>query len=175
MYVAKSGSFNLTVIDGASNGTTTVETGDIPCAIAVDSLANRVYAVNYASDSVTVIDGANSSVLATVRVGARPQAIGINSVTHTIYVANTHSNNVTIIDGTNNSVIATMPAGNGPYAITVDTAANKAYVSHMGKNSITVIDGRQAGFRSLRLLTAAGFDLFPLFFSLDREPLFLIV
>jgi len=171
IYVANAGVSILTVIDGATNGATTVNTGDIPCAIAVDSEANRVYAVNYASDSVTVIDGANSSVLATVRVGARPQAIGNNSVTRTIYVANTHSDNVMMIDGTSNSVIATISAGNAPYAIAVDTAANKAYVSNMGKNSITVIDGRQAGFRSLRFLTAAGFDLFPLFFSLDREPL----
>jgi YVTN family beta-propeller protein len=170
IYAANAGSSNLTVIDGASNDTTTVNTGDIPCAIAVDSLANRIYAVNYASDSVTVIDGANTSVIVTVGVGAHPQAIGINSVTHTIYVANTHSNNVTMIDGTKNSVIATMPTGNGPYAIAVDTAANKAYVSNMGKDSLTVIDGRQAGFRSLRFLKAAGFDLFPMF-SLDRVPL----
>jgi len=63
---------------------------------------------------VTVIDGANSSAIATVGVGARPQAIGVNSVTHTIYVANTHSNNGTMIDGTNNSVIATVAAGDGP-------------------------------------------------------------
>jgi YVTN family beta-propeller protein len=100
--------------------------------------------VNYASDSVTVIGGANNSVIATVGVGARPQAIGINSATHTIYVANTHSNNVTMIDGTNNSVIATIPTGNGPYAIAVDTVASKAYVSNVGKNGLTVIDERQA-------------------------------
>src|SRR5260370_40182010 len=103
MYVAKSGSFNLTVIDGASNGTTTVNTGDIPCAIAVDSLANRVYAVNYASDTVTKVDVANSSVIATVGVEAHPQAIRINPVTHTIYVTITHSDNVMMIDGTNNA------------------------------------------------------------------------
>jgi YVTN family beta-propeller protein len=100
--------------------------------------------VNYASDSVTVIDGANNSVIATVGVGARPQAIGINSLTHTIYVVNTHNNSVTLIDGANNSVIATVPTGNGPYAIAVDGAANKAYVSTMGKNNLAVIDGRQA-------------------------------
>ncbi len=93
---------------------------------------------------MTVIDGANNSVIGTIGVGARPQAIGINSVTHTIYVVNTHSNNVTMIDGTNNSVLATVPTGNGPWAIAVDTAANKAYVSNMGKNNLTVIGGRQA-------------------------------
>jgi YVTN family beta-propeller protein len=100
--------------------------------------------VNYASDNVTVIDGANSSVIATIGVGARPQAIGINSVTHTIYVANTHSNNVTMIDGTNNSVIATIATGNSPYAIAVDTAANKAYVSNIGEPRLTVIDEQKA-------------------------------
>jgi YVTN family beta-propeller protein len=99
--------------------------------------------VKYLSDSVTVIDGANNSVVATVAVGTRPQAIGINSVTHTIYVANTHDNSVTVIDGTNDSVIGTVATGNGPYAIAVDAAANKAYVSNMGKNNLTVIDGRQ--------------------------------
>jgi YVTN family beta-propeller protein len=107
--------------------------------------------VNYASDSVTVIDGTNNSLIGTIKVGARPQAIGVNSTTHTIYVANTHDNNVSVIDGTNNSVVATVATGNGPYAIAVDEALGRAYVSNMDKNNLTVIDGRRAiaGARSV--------------------------
>jgi len=39
--------------------------GSLPCALAVNAQTNRVYAVNYADDSVTVIDGATEKAIAT--------------------------------------------------------------------------------------------------------------
>ena len=44
VYLSNSGSSNVTVLDGKTNATTLVNTGDIPCALAVDSSTGRVYA-----------------------------------------------------------------------------------------------------------------------------------
>ena len=51
----------MTVIDGATNGTTTVSRRDsIPCAVAVNPVTNKIYVANYSSNNVTVIDGATN-------------------------------------------------------------------------------------------------------------------
>ena len=59
IYVANYSS-NVTVIDGATNSTTTVGTGtsSYPTAVAVNPVTNKIYVLNYNSNTVTVIDGA---------------------------------------------------------------------------------------------------------------------
>jgi DNA-binding beta-propeller fold protein YncE len=46
---------NVTVIDGATNATSTVIVGTGPIAIAVNPITNTIYAANNNSNSVTVI------------------------------------------------------------------------------------------------------------------------
>src|SRR5579872_1795484 len=46
VYLTSIGSSKLTVIDGKTNTSTKVETGAIPCAVAVDQTANRIYTAN---------------------------------------------------------------------------------------------------------------------------------
>jgi YVTN family beta-propeller protein len=68
VYVANSGSNNVTVIEGGTNDTLTVGTGDGPRAVSVNPVTNKVYVANIDSDNVTVIDGATND---TLTVGAR--------------------------------------------------------------------------------------------------------
>jgi len=103
-------------------------------------VANRVYAVNYANDTVTVINGTNSSVIA--KVGVERASSNWDQPADSHDLRGEHAQQQRNDDRrTSNSVIATVAAGNGPYAIAVDTTADKAYVSNMGKDSLTVIDG----------------------------------
>ena len=70
IYVANYSS-NVTVIDGATNSTTTVGAGSNPIAVAVNPVTNKIYVANYSSNTVTVIDGATNSTT-TVTVGNLP-------------------------------------------------------------------------------------------------------
>ena len=94
----------MTVIDGATNNTTTVAVGDYPNAVAVNPTTNQIYVANcgcygtYPAANVTVIDGATNNTLP-VAAGSEPIAVAVNPVTNQIYVANHGSNNVTVIDG----------------------------------------------------------------------------
>ena len=45
IYVANDGSSNVTVIDGATNSTTTVAAGN-PYAVAVNPVTNKIYVAN---------------------------------------------------------------------------------------------------------------------------------
>jgi DNA-binding beta-propeller fold protein YncE len=46
---------NVTVIDGATNNTTTVAAGTDPGAVAVNPNTNQIYVVNNDSNNVTVL------------------------------------------------------------------------------------------------------------------------
>jgi len=112
-----------------------------PRGVVVNPTTHKVYAVNSASGTVTVIDDAAHSAT-TVKVGAQPEAIAINPATNKIYVGNSGSGTVTVIDGATDVVTATVPVGNLPYVVAVNPTSDKVYVSKTFSNTMTVIDGR---------------------------------
>jgi YVTN family beta-propeller protein len=79
IYVTNYDSDNVTVIDGATNLTTTVAAGSRPTAVAVNPVSNKIYVANYDSANVTVIDGATNATT-TVTVGTNPYAVAVNPV-----------------------------------------------------------------------------------------------
>ena len=118
----------------------TVPVGAGPGAIAVDSVTNKIYVMNYSGNSVTVIDGATNDTT-NVAVGNSPSAITVNPVTNKIYVANSGSSNVTVIDGATNAT-TTVSTDSNPKAVTVNPVTNKIYVANSKVNgTVTVIDG----------------------------------
>ena len=131
---------NVTVIDGATNTTTTIGVGQRPLPVAVNSLTNTIYVGNQSRNSVCIIDGNTGVVTTTVGVGTRPQAIAINSLTNQIYVANYQCASVSVIDGATNNVTP-VTVGSYPAALAVDPVHNRVYVANSGDNTATLIDG----------------------------------
>ncbi len=142
IYVANGLSNNVTVIDGVTNGTTTVTAGNIPFAVAVNPVTNKIYVANEGGP-VTVIDGATNATTS-IATGGTPVAVAVNVVTNKIYVANYNSNNVTVIDGTT-SATTTVATGNLARAVAINPVTNKIYVANQGDSinpsTVTVIDG----------------------------------
>jgi YVTN family beta-propeller protein len=165
---------SVSVIDGASNTViATPLTGTKPFDIKVDTVTNRIYVPNNCGNdaschtrngTVTVIDGASDTVIATVNVGAAPAQAAVNSVTNKIYVSNscgsdplcvfpyTTQGTVTIIDGVTNNTVS-VNVGIFPSALDVNSATNKIYVANQcgndpacgGTATMTVIDGATLG------------------------------
>jgi YVTN family beta-propeller protein len=103
-------------------------------AVGVNPNSNTVYVVNKGSNfgsantlgTVSVINGASDSIVATVTVGVDPFAIAVDPVTNRIYVANIGLYpNISVIDALSNTVIATIPAP-GP-SIEVNPVTNELY------------------------------------------------
>jgi YVTN family beta-propeller protein len=147
VYVANILGNSVTVIDGTTNGTTTVAlpVGSYPRGVAVNPVTNKVYVANTgdgisSSNTVTVIDGTTDTVATTVTVGFKPTAIAVNSVTNQVYVANFGGTTVTVIDGATNAT-TTVTVGTAPYAVAVNPLTNKVYVTNWGSNNVTVFDG----------------------------------
>jgi len=56
IYVANNHGDNVTVIDGATNTTTTVAAGTVPGGVAGNPVTNQIYVTNQNSSTFTVID-----------------------------------------------------------------------------------------------------------------------
>ena len=88
----------MTVIDGVSNTViATVTVGSDPYGVAVNSVTNKIYVVNYCgndlscstySGTVTVIDGVSHMSPPPLPSGLALTPPVVNSVTNKIYVAN---------------------------------------------------------------------------------------
>jgi len=157
---------NITVVDGASNTTSTVIDPNAmkPAAVAVNPVTNTIYIANLGGypgpnhGNVTVIDGAsNNATTLTDPNALAPASLAVNTVTNRIYVANLNdsalsgSGGITIIDGAANSLTNVRDTrASSPTAVVVDSTANKVYVANYGINptqasnvpgNVTVIDG----------------------------------
>ena len=137
----------VTVIDGATNNTLTVNVGVLSQSAAVDSVTNKIYVANgcgndpncASAGTVTVIDGATNNTT-TVNVGFFPGPVAVNPVTNKIYVANISDSTVTVIDGATNNTL-TVNVGHSPSDVAVDSVSNKIYVVNAADGTVTVIDG----------------------------------
>ena len=148
IYLTNSDDASVTVIDGATNTTQTINlgVGNFPCGLAVDAATNKIYVANYDRATVTVIDGATNNTT-TIPVAALPGHIAINSATNQIYVCNSASDSadttgsLTIIDGETNKTSAiplNSALGDATFRSAVNPTTNKVYVS--GGNIVTIVD-----------------------------------
>jgi YVTN family beta-propeller protein len=133
-----------TIIDGATNLTSSVPVGGGPTAIAVNPTTNRIYVTNGNDNTVTVIDGATGTVIAAaVMVGNDPVGVAVNPVTNKIYTVNQGDSTVSVIDGLTGTA-SQLTVGAQPVSVAVNQVTNKIYVANQTGNSVTVIDGATA-------------------------------
>ena len=98
----------------------------------------RAYVTNNNDDTVSVIDTATTSVIATVPVGASPAGVAVTPDGRFAYVANQLGNSVSVIDAATNTVVATVPLGSFPRSIAMHHSGAFVYVTSSGSN-ISVI------------------------------------
>jgi YVTN family beta-propeller protein len=171
IYVLNNGNGSgttMSIIDGSTDTVTrTLTVGNAPTWVAVNSVTNTIYVANYcgqqpgctthsAPSTVSVVNGANNTLVRTVTVDYGAQIIRVNPVTNKIWVLNSCGSNtqcpltqgaylqvngtVTQIDGgTFNILRATV--GKGSAAMTLNNVTNQAYTSATTDNTATVISG----------------------------------
>src|SRR5216684_8872391 len=89
--------------------------------------------------SVSVIDTATYSVVATIPVGQYPASVAITPNGAFAYVANFNSNSVSVIDTATNNVTGTVSVGTGPSGVAITPNGAFAYVTNYTSASVSVI------------------------------------
>src|SRR5687768_17210596 len=98
------------------------------------------YVPNSFSDTVSVIDAATNTVVATVAVGSRPVGVAVSPDGRRVYITNTSSDSVSVLDATNNTVAATVSVGDSPLGVAVHPNGTRVYVANQLSGTVSVID-----------------------------------
>jgi YVTN family beta-propeller protein len=114
--------------------------GDGPWGVAYDPVHNYVYVANSLGNSVSVVDAATHSVIATLNGPFnRPHHLAANPLNGKVYVANSGNNSVTVIAGTGISSVVQLWDSGRPYGIAVDETRDTIYVATIETNRIVAI------------------------------------
>jgi len=97
------------------------------------------YVTNYFSSTVSVIDAATNTVVATIPVGNGPWGAAVTPDGTQAYVTNNADNTVSVIATASNTVVATIPVGPGPVGVAITPNGAYAYVGNSTGNTISVI------------------------------------
>ncbi len=143
-YVTGRFSANLYLLNLTTNTLVTgagfpITVGFNPLAVAI-SPGGFAYVANSTDGTVSVVNTATNTVVATIPVGTNPQSIAVNPAGTLVYVANNGSNTVSVIDTATNAVVgAPIAVGNHPYGVSVSPGGNLIYVANQFENTVSVI------------------------------------
>jgi YVTN family beta-propeller protein len=143
LYVAKIGDGAIAVLAPGSITASFIRTGGMPCAIAVNTRTNTIYAADYARNRIFAISGATRRVVAEIAVGNRPEAVAVDSEHNRVYAADSLSHSISVIDGQANKVIRTQSVSAAPYALVIDPGRRKLRVAELGSSAFDVIAEKQ--------------------------------
>src|ERR1043166_553823 len=100
----------------------------------------KAYIGNFKDNSVSVIDTAAGSVVATVPVSAGPHGMAITANGRTVYVSGDGSSLVDVIDTASDKVVKTIEVGKTPNGIALTPDNRLLVVTVYGDNRIALID-----------------------------------
>src|SRR6185369_822390 len=135
---------HIAVIDGNTNtivaSITLANPSHFPFKLAVNEITNRVY-VTSLQGSITVVDGANNSIIATISGGSLPFGVAVNPVTDRIYVSNLGDSNLSVLRGSTNAIEANIFIGLASNVVAANRVTGRVYAASTG-NLLSVVDGR---------------------------------
>jgi YVTN family beta-propeller protein len=146
VYVANSGSNNVTVINGLTDAIVgSITVGSYPDAVTYDGANGYVFVANSGSDTVTIINGLTDTVVGSVPVGTYPVAMAYDSANGYVYVVDEGSVSFTVIDGETGSVVGSIAPSsfyiNNLDAATYDDANGYVYAAGFNSFNLIVING----------------------------------
>jgi YVTN family beta-propeller protein len=130
----------LTVIDGDSGRVLKMlATEDAADSMLWNPVNNKVYFANPGENTISIVDCASDSIVATIDSRGEYPHIMCYSGDGRVYVVNEWEG-VTVIDPWGDSVRTVVPVGHNPWTVCCDYADNKVYVGMWGGDPVKVID-----------------------------------
>lgn len=131
-----------------------IHAGADPEQLAVSADGTRLYVANEDTETLSVVDVASGSVIASVKVGEEPEGVTIRPDGKVVYVTSEGDGAVFAIDTQTNKLIKRIPVGPRPRSIGFLPDGSRGYVSLENDGAVAVIDATQQKF--LRLIKLEG-------------------
>ena len=149
LYCADSSRHCIYIFDPSSlTFLDSLQAGDEPYYVYWSPTLNRVYAVNRDDRSVSVLDCARDSIVATVMVGLRASGITGNGGGTMLYYLSTRSNGLALIDSLNVRC-AEIRFGIAPHSIAGNATGTEVYVGTDYSDSLYLLDCATNTYHSL--------------------------
>jgi YVTN family beta-propeller protein len=135
--ITNGGLVGVQVADG-SKPWPSVTVGRSPAWITIARDGQKVYTLNFLSDTVSVVDVHSWKVTATVDTGEGSQGI-IGNVTpdgKQLWVTNHGTNEVIAIDTTSNAVVKRIPLAARPVGVEFNADGSRVYITDFGPDSV---------------------------------------
>ncbi len=132
----------VSAIDTTTNAVTAeIAVGAGPLGIAITPDGTRAYVANNFDNSVSVIDTAKNSVVATISngIGVFPTGVAITDDGKYAYVTNEGSNTVSVIAIATNTVVASSAAGFSPSEIAILPGGKHALVLNLDSDTVSLL------------------------------------
>lgn len=134
-----------------------VGVGNRPEGLALKPDGSQVWVANRNDDSISVIDRATDTVVATVplkvlepskgkgkpkekEIGKKPVGIAFSPDGNYAYVAGRNSDNLIVLHTMTQAILASIKVGNKPVALAVAPDGKKVYVANRSDNNVAVVD-----------------------------------
>ncbi|HEX9245997.1 MAG TPA: cytochrome D1 domain-containing protein, partial [bacterium] len=99
-----------------------------------------MFVTNSGDNTVSVIETATNTVVATVQVATKPEGVAVTPDGSWVYVANNGDGTVTVIDAVSFQLVLTVVVGSAPIGVAVTPDGSRVYVANSGDNTVSVID-----------------------------------
>ncbi len=135
---------SVTTVSISTSLTTTCVGNDPVFAVQIPN-GGKVYVLNRADGTLSVIDPNLRVTIGTITVGSQPVWADTNTDGSLLFVVNQGSGTVSVIDTVADAVISPdITVGTNPGFAIYDNNRNRLYVTNTGSNSVSVIEAGQA-------------------------------
>jgi len=138
----------VAVVDTKTRQASLIKTGTYPYGVAIDSDGKRAFVSNEGDGTISVLDLAAASTVATISVGSaysHPEGLAYDPVAKRLYVAVTQRDLISVVDTTTMKVVhevsvARPPAlGTEPVALALAPDGRTLYSADAGEDAIAAI------------------------------------
>ena len=129
-----------------------VRVGRAPVRLTVAGQARRLFVVNSASDSLSVVDVQSRAVVATLPVEREPSAVATDRRSRAVFVAHRTSQNLLVFDAETLAQVGSIPVGDEVTALVADVRRDRVYAARARPAELAVVDlGLATVTRRIRL------------------------
>ena len=130
---------SVTVVDGSTLSTTTVNVGNQAGGMTLNLPFNRIYVTNFADNTLTFISGSTLAT-STLAVDAGPADVEFDPIANYIYVTANSVNKLDMIDA-NTRILTSVGIGSSPGAAAVNQFTHRVYTANSGDSTASVVAG----------------------------------
>lgn len=121
----------------------TITTGGTPSALAYDPANQDIYTANMGSSSLSVISGANNSLIShspnTIAVEAFPTGIVYDADNAELFVSNVAEYSLQAVSTATGAVVGNYAVGNSMFELAFDPANGNVYGANFGNSQVDII------------------------------------